>query len=75
MGRTVSAPSAIDVALRDGSTVRVRGARPQDLPAVRDFLARLEPAARWFRFFSAGINLERAAQDAIAPREVGRCSS
>jgi acetate---CoA ligase (ADP-forming) len=65
----VSAPSAIDVVLRDGSTARVRQAGSGDVPDVRDFLARLEPEARWFRFFSAGINLETAARDAVAPRD------
>jgi acyl-CoA synthetase (NDP forming)/GNAT superfamily N-acetyltransferase len=63
----VNLAPAIDVVLRDGSTARVRQAGPDDVPAVRDFLARLEPEARWFRFFSAGINLERAAHDAVAP--------
>ena len=64
----MNAARAIDVVLRDGSTVRIRRAGPDDVPAVRDFLARLAPEARWFRFFSAGINLDRAARDAVAPK-------
>jgi acetate---CoA ligase (ADP-forming) len=63
----VSIAPAIDIVLRDGSTARVRQAGPDDVPAMRDFLARLEPEARWYRFFSAGINLENAARDAVAP--------
>ena len=34
---------------------------------MRGFLERLEPEARWFRFFSAGVNLDRAAREAVAP--------
>ena len=63
----MSTAPAIDVVLRDGSTARVRRAEPDDVPAVRDFLARLEPEARWFRFFSAGVDLGSAARDAVAP--------
>ena len=63
----MSAAPALDVVLRDGSTARVRAAGQDDAGGVRDFLARLEPEARWFRFFSAGINLESAARDAVTP--------
>ncbi len=59
--------AAIDVVLRDGSTARVRAASENDIPGVRGFLERLEPEARWFRFFSAGVNLDRAAREAVAP--------
>jgi ribosomal protein S18 acetylase RimI-like enzyme len=55
-----------DVALRDGSTVHVRPARPDDLHAVRAFLGSLSMESRAFRFFSAGANLDRAAQDGVA---------
>jgi acyl-CoA synthetase (NDP forming)/GNAT superfamily N-acetyltransferase len=65
----VSTAPAIDVVLRDGSTARVRRAGADDAPAVRDFLERLEPEARWFRFFSAGVNLESAARDAVTPAD------
>ena len=60
---------AIDVVLRDGSTARVRPAGRGDVAVLRDFLERLEPAARWFRFFSAGVNLERAARSAVTPQD------
>lgn len=69
----MSIAPAIDVVPRDGSTAHVRQAEPDDVPAMRDFLARLEPEARWFRFFSVGGKLDSAARDAVAPPG-GRCS-
>ena len=63
----MSAAPQIDIVLRDGSTAGIRPARPEDVTAVRHFLARLDPEARWFRFFSAGINLDKAARDTVAP--------
>ena len=65
----MSAPAAVDVVLRDGSTARIRPAAADDAAAVRDFLAGLGEEARWFRFFSAGVNLDRAAQDFVAPAD------
>ena len=59
--------AATDVVLRDGSTARVRATSENDIAGVRGFLERLEPEARWFRFFSAGVNLDRAAREAVAP--------
>ncbi len=59
---------ATDVVLRDGSTARVRAAGRGDVAALREFLERLEPGARWFRFFSAGVDLAGAARDAVTPR-------
>lgn len=50
-----------DVALRDGSTVRVRPVRSEDRPALRTFLGELSDESRAFRFFSMGTNLDRAA--------------
>ncbi len=41
-----------EVALSDGSRVRVRPIRPEDEPAQREFLQRLEPGDVRFRFFS-----------------------
>ena len=55
-----------DVVLRDGSTVHVRTATPADEPRVRAFLASLSDESRWFRFFSAGVNLDWAAHSAAA---------
>ena len=63
----MSAAAAVDVVLRDGSTARIRPAAPADAAAVRDFLAGLGEQARWFRFFSGGVNLDRAARDFVAP--------
>jgi acyl-CoA synthetase (NDP forming)/GNAT superfamily N-acetyltransferase len=65
----MTAPPPVDVVLRDGSTARVRVAGPADAPLVRDLLERLEPEARWFRFFSGGVNVERAAAQAVAPQD------
>jgi acyl-CoA synthetase (NDP forming)/GNAT superfamily N-acetyltransferase len=58
---------AVDVALRDGSTLRVRPAEPADHDAIRDFLAALSEESRWLRFFSTGVDFERAAQAALSP--------
>jgi acetate---CoA ligase (ADP-forming) len=52
----------VDVALRDGSTIRVRPIRPDDAPALRDFWGRLSDESRAFRFFSSGANLDQAAE-------------
>jgi acetate---CoA ligase (ADP-forming) len=52
----------VDVALRDGSTIRVRPVRSGDTPALRDFLGRLSETSRAFRFFSSGANLDQAAE-------------
>jgi acetyl coenzyme A synthetase (ADP forming)-like protein len=39
--------------LRDGTTAQIRVARPGDAEALGAFFARLSPASRWHRFFSA----------------------
>ena len=56
-----------DVVLRDGSTLRVRATTAEDEPRLRTFLASLSQQSRWFRYFSAGVNLDRAARSAAAP--------
>ena len=53
-----------DIALRDGTSIRLRPVRPQDEPALLAFLAGLSQQARVFRFFSAGTNLDLEAQRA-----------
>jgi len=63
----VKTPAPVDVVLRDGSTARVRAARPDDAGLVRALLEGLEPEARWFRFFSAGVDFDRAARQAVEP--------
>ena len=69
---STDAPSAIavpeaDVVLRDGSTLHVRPATPEDEPRLRAFLASLSQESRWFRYFSAGVNLDRMAHHAATP--------
>ena len=56
---------AIDVVLRDGSTVHVRPTVAADVAAVATFLDGLSPEARWFRFMGGGISAERAARGLI----------
>ncbi len=52
------------MALRDGSTVRVRPVRADDRPAIADFFAGLTDRSRTFRFFSAASDLAAAAEAA-----------
>ncbi len=56
-----------DIALRDGSTVHVRRSTAEDVPRLRAFLDSLSDESRWFRFFSAGVNLDAAARSAAVP--------
>ena len=53
-------PAAVDVALRDGSTIHVRPAAAEDRPAIETFLHGLSPEAIGFRFFGA-VDLSWAA--------------
>src|SRR3954471_14783394 len=59
----MSAPVAADVhiALRDGSTAHVRPVSPADQAALRTFLGGLSADSRRLRFFSLGVNLDKAA--------------
>jgi acetyl coenzyme A synthetase (ADP forming)-like protein len=61
----VARDGAIDVVLRDGSTVHVRPATPADVDAVAAFLDGLSPDARWFRFLGGGMSAARAARGLI----------
>jgi acetate---CoA ligase (ADP-forming) len=56
------AERAVDIVLRDGSTIHVRPVLPGDVEAIRAFLERLSPDSRGFRFFSLGVNLHAAAE-------------
>jgi acetate---CoA ligase (ADP-forming) len=56
--------AGVDVALRDGSTVCLRPARPDDFDAVGRFLEGLSDRSRWLRFFGA-VNLVDAATVAV----------
>jgi len=58
---SVAAP-VVDIALRDGATVRVRPTVAGDEGALRDFLDGLSIDSRWLRFFSAATDLNRAAR-------------
>mgnify|MGYP002621248751 CR=1 FL=1 len=49
-----------DVMLRDGSTVRVRPARPEDAPEVQALFEGLSEEARVFRFFTGAISPTKA---------------
>jgi acetyl coenzyme A synthetase (ADP forming)-like protein len=49
---TQEAPEHGRLILRDGTTAAVRLARPDDAPALRDFVDRLSPEARRHRFFA-----------------------
>ena len=51
-----------DIALRDGSTVHVRPARPEDVERIESFLGALSDEARAFRFFSAATDLGQMAR-------------
>jgi acyl-CoA synthetase (NDP forming)/GNAT superfamily N-acetyltransferase len=62
----VSVAADVHVALRDGSTAHVRPVVPADQPALRDFLAGLSENSRWLRFFSLGVDLDKAAARAAA---------
>jgi len=59
-GSGVPFPAAVDVALRDGSTVHIRPTVPEDRPAIETFLHALSPESIGFRFFGA-VNLDWAA--------------
>jgi acyl-CoA synthetase (NDP forming)/RimJ/RimL family protein N-acetyltransferase len=58
-----------DIALRDGSTVHVRPSTTDDVSRLHVFLASLSEVSRWFRYFSAGVNLDAAARSAAAPQD------
>jgi hypothetical protein len=58
-----------DIVLRDGSTVHVRPSTSEDVGRLRAFLESLSEESRWFRFFSAAVNLDVAARSAAAPSD------
>lgn len=57
-----AAEQAVDVALRDGSTVRIRPVHDDDYQALRELLERLSVESRWLRFFSAAVSLDEMAR-------------
>ncbi|HWK30127.1 MAG TPA: GNAT family N-acetyltransferase [Solirubrobacter sp.] len=54
----------VHIVLRDGSTARVRPVSPADEPALRTFLGGLSENSRWLRYFTLGVNLDKAAEAA-----------
>src|SRR3990172_986182 len=54
-----------DVVLRDGSTVRIRPARPSDARRVEDYLIGLSPETRRLRFWSQAVNVTELAQRVV----------
>jgi acetyl coenzyme A synthetase (ADP forming)-like protein len=63
-----------DVALRDGSTVHVRTAKPEDEAAILAFLEQLSAESRHSRFFSGGPNLTEAARRSSRTAPEDRCN-
>jgi acetate---CoA ligase (ADP-forming) len=47
-----------DVVLRDGTTVRVRPACPDDAAGLKELFERLSPDSRYLRFFSGAVDTE-----------------
>jgi acetyl coenzyme A synthetase (ADP forming)-like protein len=54
-----------DVVLRDGSTVRIRPARPDDLARVQDYLLGLSPETRRLRFWTIAVNVGELAKKIV----------
>lgn len=54
-----------DVVLRDGSTVRVRPARPSDATRVEDYLIGLSPDTRRLRFWTQAIDVRNLAAKVV----------
>jgi len=52
---------AVDIALRNGSSLRLRPVAAADEPELRRFLATLDERDRALRFFTAAADLDRAA--------------
>jgi acyl-CoA synthetase (NDP forming)/RimJ/RimL family protein N-acetyltransferase len=58
---TAPAPGVVAIALRDGSTVTVRRVTAADRGALAAFLDALGVDARYLRFFSCAVDVEREA--------------
>jgi acetate---CoA ligase (ADP-forming) len=68
-GTAAQVVAETDIALRDGSTVHVRPSTIEDLGRLRAFLESLSDESRWFRFFSAAVDLDAAARSAASPSD------
>ncbi len=62
-----------EVALRDGSTVRVRSVRAEDAAAVRCLFQGLSETSRWLRWFSACPSLDCVVAWATRVDHARRC--
>ncbi|MCW2952537.1 MAG: family N-acetyltransferase [Conexibacter sp.] len=65
MALALPAEPAVDVVLRDGTSVRLRTPRAEDAPAMRALLEKLDSRDRLLRFFTAAPNLDAAARWAV----------
>jgi acetyl coenzyme A synthetase (ADP forming)-like protein len=54
-----------DVVLRDGSTVRIRPARPEDLARIQDYLLGLSPETRRLRFWTVAVDVGELARKIV----------
>ena len=66
----VSAPAypahlAVDVVLRDGSTVHIRPARVEDTSKVEDYFIGLSDDSRHLRFWSPSVNITEQARRTV----------
>ena len=59
----------VDVALKDGSTVRVREVAPADVDGLRELLGGMSENSRWLRFLSSGVDLDRMAAAAATSED------
>jgi acetyl coenzyme A synthetase (ADP forming)-like protein len=57
--------SPVDTVLRDGSTVRIRAARPDDRVRVEEYLIDLSPESRRLRFLSPSVDVGKVAATAV----------
>jgi acetyl coenzyme A synthetase (ADP forming)-like protein len=77
-GHRVSAATrqdrARDTILRDGASIRVRDAVPEDEPGLVAFLEGLDVESRRLRFASVGTDLEARAHRWAVPERPGDCS-
>ena len=59
----------VDVALKDGSTVRVREVEAADVDGLRELLGGMSENSRWLRFLSSGVDLDRMASAAATSED------
>ncbi len=56
---------AVDVVVADGSTVRIRPARPEDEEPLEDYLIGLSPESRQLRFWTPSVDVRDIATKAV----------